>query len=92
MLALLANTTLITTASGGLQKEAYLLEVPCVTVSEQTAWVETVASGWNRLVPPDRERIVTAAAGFQGGDHHPDYYGDGRASERIRDLLHDIAA
>lgn len=83
MLALLSNARLALTDSGGLQKEAYLVRVPCVTVSAQTAWVETVDTGWNRLVPPDAARIGAAVDGFAGGDRHPDCYGDGHASDAI---------
>jgi len=87
MLALLSNARLALTDSGGLQKEAYLVRVPCVTVSAQTAWVETVDTGWNRLVPPDPGRILGAATSFTGGDRHPDCYGDGHASEAIVDAI-----
>lgn len=87
MLALLGGARLLLTDSGGLQKEAYILDVPCITVSMQTAWEETVASGWNRLVPPDAAAIAAAADGFAGGATHPDVYGDGHAAEAIRDVL-----
>jgi UDP-N-acetylglucosamine 2-epimerase len=91
MLALLLNARLALTDSGGLQKEAYLVEVPCVTVSAQTAWVETVDAGWNRLVPPSRRAIVDAATGFSRGESHPDCYGDGHASTRIAGAIADWA-
>lgn len=87
MLALLGSATHLLTDSGGLQKEAYILEVPCVTVSAQTAWEETVATGWNRLVPTRGDAITGAVLGFEGGAEHPAVYGDGHAAEAIRDVL-----
>jgi len=89
MLALLEGAQLLLTDSGGLQKEAYILEVPCVTVSMQTAWQETVDVGWNRLAPPRRDEILGAARGFAGGASHPAVYGSGEAAPAIRDVLDD---
>ena len=87
MLALLGNSSLMLTDSGGLQKEAYLMRIPCVTVSEQTAWMETVEAGWNRLIPPETQAILGSVAAFTGGLSHTDCYGDGTASQRIADIL-----
>ena len=61
MLALLAGARAVLTDSGGVQKEAYILEVPCVTLRENTEWVETVEDGWNVLVGADTGRIVAEA-------------------------------
>jgi UDP-GlcNAc3NAcA epimerase len=89
MLRLLRDARLVFTDSGGLQKEAFLLGVPCVTLRNETEWVELVESGWNRLADADEERIyntsITLVEECDVGDR-PVLYGDGHAAERIVDL------
>jgi UDP-N-acetylglucosamine 2-epimerase len=85
--ALASQARVVVTDSGGVQKEAYWYRVPCVTLRTTTEWVETIETGWNRLVSMDVEAIVTAVGDAAPGAEHPDLYGDGRASERIADLL-----
>jgi UDP-GlcNAc3NAcA epimerase len=85
--ALASQARVILTDSGGLQKEAYWYEVPCVTLRTTTEWIETVEVGWNRLVGTDSARIVKAVREATPGPEHPPLYGDGRAAERIADLL-----
>lgn len=88
MLALVRNARLVITDSGGVQKEAFFLETPCVTVRESTEWLETVESGWNCLVPVDRAAIVDAAmAPRPQGTPPAALYGDGRAAAKIVGLL-----
>jgi UDP-GlcNAc3NAcA epimerase len=87
MLALEQHARLILTDSGGVQKEAYLLGVPCLTLREETEWIETVEAGWNLLVGADRDAIVRAAREFHPAGVRPPLFGDGRASERIAALL-----
>lgn len=78
---------MILTDSGGIQKEAYWLGVPCVTLRDETEWVETVEAGWNMLVGADAERIVTAVRDFDLSKNRPPLYGDGRVAERIVSYL-----
>ena len=87
MLKLMANSSKILTDSGGIQKEAYLLGVPCVTMRENTEWVETVEDGWNVLVGADYVKIVDAIKGFEGAGERGDVFGRGDASERVCEVL-----
>ena len=85
--ALASQARLVLTDSGGVQKEAYWYRVPCVTLRDATEWVETVETGWNRLVGSDPDLLEAAVKEAAAPGAHPDLYGDGRASERIADLL-----
>lgn len=87
MVALAGAARLILTDSGGLQKEAYWLRVPCLTLRDETEWVETVEAGWNTLVGPGTDAIVTAVRGARSLPTHPTLYGDGLAASRCVDLL-----
>jgi UDP-N-acetylglucosamine 2-epimerase (non-hydrolysing)/UDP-GlcNAc3NAcA epimerase len=79
--ALLCQARAVLTDSGGVQKEAYLAGVPCVTLRANTEWVETVASGWNTLVDLDRDAALRALAAAPPRER-PELYGDGHAAER----------
>ncbi|MBI3538115.1 MAG: UDP-N-acetylglucosamine 2-epimerase (non-hydrolyzing) [Chloroflexi bacterium] len=83
MLWLEKNARLILTDSGGLQKEAYAVGVPCITLRTETEWIETVKTGWNAVVGTNRELIVETVKNFVAPDTHPDLFGDGHASEKI---------
>ena len=85
--ALASQARVILTDSGGLQKEAYWYGVPCVTLRPSTEWKDTVEVGANVLVDDDPDAIAQAAADAQMPEERPQLYGDGRAAERIADVL-----
>ncbi len=87
MLWLEKNARMILTDSGGVQKEAYWFGTPCVTLREETEWVETVDAGWNVVVGTERERILNAVRMFTPPISHPNLFGDGTASQNIVRLL-----
>jgi UDP-N-acetylglucosamine 2-epimerase len=80
--ALLCRAHAVLTDSGGVQKEAYLAGIPCVTMRDATEWVETVESGWNVLVDLDAEPAL-AAVGRTPPQERPALYGDGHAGGRV---------
>ncbi|NQE53327.1 hypothetical protein C5S29_07015 [ANME-1 cluster archaeon GoMg3.2] len=83
-LKLMNHTKKIITDSGGIQKEAYILKVPCVTLRENTEWVETVEDGWNVLVGANRAEIVKMIKYFEPLlKTHKDRFGRGDASRKI---------
>jgi len=87
MVVLEENARLIATDSGGVQREAYYLSVPCLTLRDETEWVATVKSGWNRLVGVTPEKIFDSWFNFNPPSIHPPIYGDGNSGQRIVDIL-----
>ncbi len=85
MLKLERDAVAIATDSGGVQREAYLWGVPCITMREETEWVETVSTGWNTLVGVDADQLRAALAKPRPAERPP-IFGDGDASRRIAEL------
>ena len=85
MIALERDAVAVATDSGGVQREAYLWGVPCITLREETEWIETVSTGWNTLVGADPERFRNALE-TPRPTTRPPIFGDGRAAERIAEL------
>ncbi|MBZ0276570.1 MAG: UDP-N-acetylglucosamine 2-epimerase (non-hydrolyzing) [Anaerolineae bacterium] len=83
MLWLEKNARMILTDSGGIQKEAYFLKVPCITLRPETEWIETLQGGWNVLTGTDTERIFAALRAPRPQAEPQPVFGDGHAAERI---------
>jgi UDP-N-acetylglucosamine 2-epimerase len=89
MLVMEKHARIILTDSGGVQKEAFMMRVPCITLRNETEWMETIETGWNHLAGTDPERLVTMAhAALNQSRADPGFsYGDGRSAERILGVL-----
>ncbi|GAA0124712.1 UDP-N-acetylglucosamine 2-epimerase (non-hydrolyzing) [Clostridium sp. CTA-19] len=87
MLSLEANSKKIVTDSGGVQKEAFFMSKPCITMRDETEWIETVENGWNIIVGTDKEKILDAIKNFIPKKEKEDIFGDGKAGQKINDLL-----
>ena len=83
MLLLEKQSKVILTDSGGVQKEAYWLEVPCVTLRNETEWVETLESEWNVLVGSEPSHIIKATEKSRLRLKIKDIYGEGKAADQI---------
>ena len=90
-LKLLNHADKIITDSGGIQKEAYILKIPCITLRENTEWVETIEDGWNILVGSNTRKIVEAATVFHPSRKtYHEQYGKGNATSEICNILSTI--
>jgi UDP-N-acetylglucosamine 2-epimerase len=85
MLQLMQTSDCILTDSGGVQKEAYYLNIPCITLREETEWVETVQTGWNAIVGTSPEKFHSAIKNLSTVRSlpHPDLYGNGTTAQKI---------
>lgn len=87
MIELIANSFAVITDSGGIQKEAFFLEIPCLTLRDETEWIETVECGANRLVGSECRLICDALSKLDAGTWQPDFsarpYGSGNAAEEL---------
>lgn len=87
MQTLSMNAKVILTDSGGLQKEAFFHKVPCITLRDETEWIETVESGWNTLAGANRHKIIDNFFNLNMPSNSERFYGDGYASNKIIDSL-----
>jgi len=77
----------IITDSGGIQKEAYLNGIPCITIRPETEWIETVKAGWNVLVGDKKDQLIDNCLHFKPSHNRPRYFGDGNSSKKIISIL-----
>ena len=87
MLYLETKCGMIVTDSGGVQKEAYFFRKPCITMRDQTEWIETVNAGWNSIVGADKVKILEAIESAQKLENYPDLYGSGNSAEEMLNIL-----
>ncbi len=86
MVCLTSNCIKVFTDSGGLQKEAYFLKKPCITLREETEWIETLEGGWNFTVGADKQKILDKVH-YCNYEPQKEYFGDGKAAEKIINYL-----
>jgi len=85
---LLDSAKCVATDSGGVQKEAFFLDTLCITLRDETEWVETVETGWNELVNANASKIKEALIrGWSLPSEKPEPYGEGKASKKITEIL-----
>lgn len=87
MVMLELNCRKIVTDSGGVQKEAFFLAKPCITLRDETEWVETVENGWNVLAGANTDSIINLMRNLEPKNDRVDYFGDGNAAGKIIDIL-----
>lgn len=92
MISLEMHCDKIVTDSGGVQKEAFFMSKPCITMREQTEWVETVKNGWNIIVGTDTNKIVDGIQNFKPTAEKKDIFGDGHSAEKIVDIIKKLVA
>jgi UDP-GlcNAc3NAcA epimerase len=90
MVRLESGSKKIVTDSGGVQKEAFFLAKPCITMRDETEWVETVDNGWNVIVGADAKKIKHAIEAFNPTEERKNHFGDGSASEKMVKLIQSL--
>lgn len=90
MLIMMKNSKKIVTDSGGIQKEAYFFNVPCITLREVTEWTETIDEGFNILVNTDKKKILNAIKNFDIDKCYKELYGNGHSSEKIVKIINEF--
>ena len=89
-LKLINHSERILTDSGGIQKEAYILKIPCITLRENTEWVETLEDGWNVLAGTNKMEIANAIKEPEPKTAHTEIFGEGDACKKIGGILKDF--
>lgn len=84
------NASKIITDSGGVQKEAYILKVPCITTRPETEWIETVDSGWNILVGFNMKKLINAVNSFVPNGEYKQLFGNGNCAEKIVNIINRV--
>lgn len=87
MITLEMHAQKIVTDSGGVQKEAFFMKKPCITMRDETEWIETVENGWNVIVGTDKEKILNNIVNFEPKEAQKEIFGDGKAAEKILSLI-----
>lgn len=90
MMMLEENARIVATDSGGVQREAYFMKKPCLTLRDETEWTETVHVGWNKLVGVEVDKILSEWKNFMPPAEQPPIFGDGAAGEKIARQLDQI--
>jgi UDP-N-acetylglucosamine 2-epimerase (non-hydrolysing) len=83
MLHLMKHAKKILTDSGGIQKEAYVMGIPCITLRENTEWIETLTGGWNVLAGADKDKILSAVMAEVRTSADNTVFGNGDSAEKI---------
>jgi UDP-N-acetylglucosamine 2-epimerase len=91
MLTLEENARLIATDSGGVQREAYYMRIPCLTLRDESEWGATIETGWNKLVGADQKLILDGWFNFMPPVEHPPIYGVGNAALQIAEIINTAA-
>jgi UDP-GlcNAc3NAcA epimerase len=87
-ISLMKNSNKIITDSGGIQKEAFLLKVPCITIRKNTEWIETIKYGGNLLTGLDPDKIIDAVKNWSPIKSNEKFLGNGKTSETIKEIIY----